>query len=210
MGGTGSGRWTYHDKKTTVEECWAIGISEIARRVDLQNPGGGSGSLRPLQPATGHRMPPVRIKPKVGPEDKPVLILSYAVKDRWGFERRIEETVRLQTTRPHFGGSRHFFSCPRATDGRECGRRVGKLYRPPDQRRFACRHCLDLTYQSSQRSHRYDRLCRLVAGEGSGEAFRAAREAFSPQKKAATGRGARATPKLSEAFDEVFGKGEGR
>ena len=152
----------------------------------------------------------LRIKQKVGSDGKLVLILSYAVKDRWGFDRQIEEAVRLQSTRPHFGGSRHFFSCPRATDGRECGRRVGKLYRPPDQRRFACRHCLDLTYQSSQRSHRYDRLCRLVAGEGSGEAFRAAREAFSPQKKAATGRGARATPKLSEAFDEVFGKDEGR
>ncbi len=210
MGGTGSGRWIYHDKKTTVEECWAISISEVARAVDLSTPGPASGFVRPTKPATGKRMPPVRTKPRVGSDGKLVLTLSYAVKDRWGFDRRIEEAVRLQSTRPHFGGSRHFFSCPRATNGEECGRRVEKLYRLPDQWRFACRHCLDLTYQSSQQSHRYDRLCRLVAGEGSGEAFRAAREAFSPQKKVATGRGARATPKLSEAFDEVFGKGEGR
>ncbi len=210
MGGTGSGRWIYHDKKTTVEECWAITISEVARAVDLSALGPASGFVRPTKPATGKKMSLLRIKQKVGSDGKLVLILSYAVMDRWGFERRIEEAVRLQSTRPHFGGSRHFFSCPRATDGRQCGRRVGKLYRPPGRWRFACRHCLDLTYQSSQRSHRYDRLCRLVAGEGSGEAFRVAREAFSPQKKAATGRGTRATPNLSEAFDEVFGKAEGR
>ncbi len=210
MGGTGSGRWNHHNKKKTVEECWAIGISEVARAVDLSAIEPTSGFVRPTKPAPGKRMPPVRIRPKVGPDGMPVLTLSYAFKDRWGLDRRIEEAVRLQTTRPHFGGSRHFFSCPRATDGRECGRRVGKLYRPPDRRRFACRHCLDLTYQSSQRSHRYDRLCRFVAGEGSDEAFRAVREAFSPQRKAATRLGARETTKLSEVFDELFGKAEGR
>ena len=210
MGGTGSGRWIYHDKKTTVEECWAITISEVARALDLSALGPASGFVRPTKPATGKKMSLLRIKQKVGSDGKLVLILSYAVKDRWGFDRQIEEAVRLQSTRPHFGGSRHFFSCPRATDGRECGRRVGKLYRPPDQRRFACRHCLDLTYQSSQRSHRYDRLCRLVAGEGSGEVFRAVKKAYSHPKTATTGRGTRATPKLSEAFDREFGEAKGQ
>jgi hypothetical protein len=32
-------------------------------------------------------------------------------------------------------------------DGEMCGRRVGKLYRPPESRHFVCRRCLDLTYE---------------------------------------------------------------
>ncbi|CAA9516091.1 MAG: hypothetical protein AVDCRST_MAG12-3486 [uncultured Rubrobacteraceae bacterium] len=26
MGGTGSGRWNYHNKRLTAQECWAIGV----------------------------------------------------------------------------------------------------------------------------------------------------------------------------------------
>jgi len=33
----GSGRWTYYDKKRTVDECWAMSISEVARVVDLRD-----------------------------------------------------------------------------------------------------------------------------------------------------------------------------
>jgi hypothetical protein len=180
MGGTGSGRWTYYNKKTTVDECWSIGVSDVAGIIDLRDSQPVPGRLRLTIPKSRKRMSTVRFTPKVSDDGTPLLVLSYKVPGKWGLEYPVEEAVRLQTTRPHFGGSRHFFSCPRATDGRECGRRVGKLYRPPDQRRFACRHCLDLTYQSSQRSHRYDRLCRLVAGDDSGEVFWAAKEAFSP------------------------------
>jgi hypothetical protein len=54
MGGTGSGRWTYHDKKQTVEECWAIDISDVARAVDASKPEPtSSGYLRPIKPAKG-------------------------------------------------------------------------------------------------------------------------------------------------------------
>ncbi len=52
MGGTGSGRWTYHDKKRTVEECWAMGVSDVARVIDLRNLGPASGSLRLTIPTT--------------------------------------------------------------------------------------------------------------------------------------------------------------
>ena len=37
-------------------------------------------------------------------------------------------------------------------DGEECGRRVGKLYRPPEGRYFVYRLCLDLTYESCQKA----------------------------------------------------------
>jgi hypothetical protein len=209
MGGTGSGRWTYYEKRRTVEECWAMSISEVDRVVDFSKPGSISHLLRPTIPKTGKRMSPVRTKSKVGDEGKPLLGLSYTVKDRQGLEHRVEEVLRLQTTRPTFGGVRWWFSCPRVVDGRECCRRVGKLYRPPGGRYFACRRCLDLTYVSCQKSHRYDGLFALMAGEASGESFEAVKRAFSYRAKEARRRRAEPSPTLLEAFEEVFGGDEG-
>ena len=208
MGGTGSGRWTYHDKRRTVEECWAMSISEVERVLDLSKPGSISDLFRPTIPKTGKRMSPVRCMPKVGDDGKPLLGLSYTVKDRQGLEHRLEEVVRLQTTRPNFGGVRWWFSCPHMLDGKECGRRVGKLYRPPGGRYFACRRCLELTYESCQKSHRYDGLFALVAGETSG-AFEAVKRAFSYRAKEARRRKAESSPTLLDAFEEVFGGAEG-
>ncbi len=210
MGGTGSGRWTYQDKRRTTEECWAIGISDVARIIDLRNPGSASESLRPIKLATGTRMSPVRCMMEIGKDDMPLLGLSYSVKDRWNREHRVEESIRLQTTRPNFGGVRWWFSCPRIVDGEECGRRVGKLYRPPGSQTFACRRCLDLTYESCQKSHRYDGLFALVAGEGSGEAFDTVKRAFSYQSKEARRRKAESSLNLSDAFEEMFGGPESR
>ena len=206
----GSGRWTYYEKKRTVEECWTISISEVTRVVDLRDPGPASNALRPTRSATGKGVSTVRCTPRVCNDGKPLLGLSYTVKDRQGLEHRIEEVLRLQTTRPTFGGVRWWFSCPRMLDGEECGRRVGKLYRPPGGRYFACRRCLDLTYESCQKSHRYDGLCVLVAGETSGKAFEARKRALSYRAKEARRRGAESSPTLLEAFEVVFGGTEGR
>jgi len=106
MGGTGSGRWNYHEKRRTVEECWAMSISEVDRVVDFSKPGSISHLFRPTIPKTGKRMSPVRTKSKLGNDGKPLLGLSYTVKDRQGLEHRVEEVLRLQTTRPTFGGVR--------------------------------------------------------------------------------------------------------
>ena len=67
-------------------------------------------------------------------------------------------SVSLATVPTPWGGLRWFFRCPMP----DCGRRVGKLYLPPCEKHFGCRHCHDLTYQSCQESHRYDRLCGII------------------------------------------------
>ena len=46
----------------------------------------------------------------------------------------------------HFGGQRAYFLC-------DCGRRVGKLYRPPG-RQWRCRKCYGLTYATKQSTRR--------------------------------------------------------
>ncbi len=182
----------------------------MARIVDLRNPGLITGSLRPIKPATSKRSSLVHCSLGVDKQRTLMLNLSYAVEDRWRLEHRVEEAVHLQTTQPNFGGVRWWFTCPRKIDGRGCGRRVGKLYRVPGRRRFACRHCLALTYESCQKSHRHDRLFALVAGEASGEAFEAIKRAFSYQTKEARRRREGPSLKLSDAFQKMLGEAEGR
>ncbi len=203
MGGVGSGRWAYHDKRHTVERCWAMSISEVSRVVDLSKPGSDPRPLRPTM-TTGRRMSSVRCAPSVGSDGAPLLLLSYSIGDRRYPDRRVEEVVRLQATRPHFGGVRWWFFCPGTADGEGCGRRVGKLYRPPEGRRFACRLCLDLTYESCQTSRRHDRLVALLAGETSGAAFRAVKGALLDQAREARRRRTESSPTLLDALVEAF------
>jgi hypothetical protein len=54
-----------------------------------------------------------------------------------------EQLVPVTTVRPPLGGKRFWFVCV-------CGRRAGRLYLPPGQRIFRCRHCHWLTYQSAR------------------------------------------------------------
>jgi hypothetical protein len=56
--------------------------------------------------------------------------------------------VPVTTTRPYLGGKRFWFLCPMIRNGRQCGKRVARVYLPSGQRIFGCRYCHNLTYQS--------------------------------------------------------------
>lgn len=61
-------------------------------------------------------------------------------------EQKVSQKVKLQLSKPHFGGSRNWFTCPlNYSDG--CNERVRKLYLPPLETRFGCRTCHDLAYR---------------------------------------------------------------
>jgi hypothetical protein len=155
-------------------------------------------------------MPIVRCTVEAGDDSTPLVKLSYAVKGEWGLEYLVGETIGLQTTRPNYGGQRWWFSCPRMVGGKECGRRVGKIYRAPGSRRFACRRCLDLSYESCQKSHRYDGILARMADDASGVTFEFLKQAFSCQAKEARRRQATPPPKLSDAFREMLKGRENR
>jgi hypothetical protein len=70
--------------------------------------------------------------------------------------------VEIQHTVPNYGGKRYWFSCPLIIGGKECLRRVGKLYLPPGGLYFGCRHCYDLVYLSSRESHKWDNMWLLM------------------------------------------------
>ena len=163
MGGSGSGRWGWHDKKTTVEECLILSAGKLARDgIIAQSP--GSGWLWWTNTATGERTASAGYTREID-NDLVILRLRYTVTRHEGEKHDVDERIPLQTTPSAVGGLRWWFTCPLVVNGRICYRRVGKLYLPPGSRYFGCRRCHDLTYTSCQESHRYDRLFRSLAAD---------------------------------------------
>jgi hypothetical protein len=70
----------------------------------------------------------------------------------------VEQCRVLSMKRLRVGGIRYWFLCPAVKDTVYCGNRVTKLFLPPGGSVFGCRQCYDLTYQSCQESHKYDKV----------------------------------------------------
>lgn len=62
----------------------------------------------------------------------------------------VDYRFNLVTTPCNYGGKRYWFICGLYRDNRYCGRRVGKLYKPPGAKWFGCRYCWDLSYEARQ------------------------------------------------------------
>lgn len=67
---------------------------------------------------------------------------DFFTKDKKDFDYK----VLITETPCNYGSTRHWFICPLIKDGKQCGRRIGVLYKAGDY--FACRHCYSLTYAS--------------------------------------------------------------
>ena len=145
MGSWGSGRWGYHRKATTVEECRVLDLGRLARKGAFGP--GYKGSVRWLRGEEVVASIGYTVRPG---GDRLILQLSY----RWTLAGETGENVvlpiRLETTPLHFGGRRWWGICPLVVNGQACNRRVGKLYLPPGGRYFGCRQCYHLTYRSVQ------------------------------------------------------------
>ena len=73
----------------------------------------------------------------------------------------LDYIVKLVSTTCNYGGKRWWFICPLIVDNKICNRRVGGLYIARGKY-FGCKHCHNLTYKSSQESHKYDRVLRKM------------------------------------------------
>src|SRR4051812_22729546 len=91
MGGSGSGRWRWHDKKTTVEECLILDAGKLAREgIIAQSP--GSGWLCWTNTATGEQTASASHRREVD-GDRVFLRLGYTVS-RLDVERHdIDERI---------------------------------------------------------------------------------------------------------------------
>ena len=141
MGGLNSGTWPRPKTRATVESCPVIlSVYKLAHRGTFQS--GASGYLTWKDTRFGEAIVSMGYA-MIRSESGLVLYTTYELDSE-----KIEYGIRLQTTRPNYGGTRWWFTCPL----KGCDRRVAKLYLA--SRYFGCRQCYDLTYRTCQRSKR--------------------------------------------------------
>jgi len=99
-------------------------------------------------------------------KDEKRMVLRYTnTNSATGGKTEVKIQIRLECTYPLYGGKRWWFTCPLFKNNHSCGRRTNKLYSVPGCPYFGCRRCFDLTYQSSNDSHKYDRMYAMLACE---------------------------------------------
>lgn len=161
MGGYGSGRQRSYGAKRTVEDSLVLTVERLVREGMIRTiPWQGKVAWR--NTVTGEETASARYT-CTNVDGDWVFTLSYTTARRGEEKHLVRLPIRLETTEPHFGGTRWWFTCPLVRDGKACNRRVGRLYLPPGSTYFGCRHCHDLTYTSCQESHKYDALGRIIA-----------------------------------------------
>ncbi len=131
-------RW----KKRTVEESYSLSVFTLKRDRFLEKQAGSwwarksNGLTLLYTEVTIHQLP--------GPR---ALIVKPTLTDALGREHRFSiNKVEITSTPCRFGNQRWWFVCPED----RCGRRAGKLYLPPGENQYLCRHCHELTYEARQ------------------------------------------------------------
>lgn len=141
MGGIGSGRHASRAGKRKAEESMPLDIRRLARAGVLK-----IGSDTVWQWSTGGRVhDTIRIRSAPG-----AVILSNTDVPRDQAPVPVEQHIQLAATPCTFGGQRPWFTCP------ACWRRVAVIYGAG--RRFACRRCKNLTYESQAQRDGYSAL----------------------------------------------------
>ena len=198
-----NGPQTMNHRRRIVEEGYTLSMPDLSR--PARQPCPSSGLLRAVKIEGCRTLRVHWVLEHQRNEEAPTLLLLFYSPTRVGNEREVSQRVNLMTTQPNFGGVRHWLSCPLLVEGKPCGRRVSKLYLPPAGDRFGCRECHNLTYRSSQQSHRYDGVCGLMSA-GAPEVEETLKRAFALQDRNARKQTLEAPPRtLAEVFDEVFG-----
>jgi hypothetical protein len=138
MGGYNSGG--RNRKNVTVEGCVKVDVGQIRRAglFDVTQPAGASWDYNCRQ---RHTCTVIAIGGHMPGQLQLVIITPDKAEHR--------QQVKISTTPCNYGRARHWLHCPR------CSRRAFRLYYYPHTvnsagqyvHYFACRHCLELTYQ---------------------------------------------------------------
>ena len=151
MGGYNSTRWNHHSRKTTVEECVMIDALRVlpsARNIETH------AALGDLITWTSNGRTWAAVAYLMEYDPAPIMCLSYGIASG----ERVTERVRLTATRPFNNAVRYWFTCP------SCARRCRCLHKPSYARRFLCRKCHDLGYNSQQDDGITRRADALIPG----------------------------------------------
>lgn len=126
------GRWQRWQKKDVVESYLFFDIVKIAKLIDLESTGAYLCSWTLVDHPCSPRVV-IEMVPDVGLRLYRINVGRIATK----------YVIPIVSTVPNYGGKRYWFECP----GHNCRRRVRMLYIGD---RLLCRHCLNLTYLTSQ------------------------------------------------------------
>lgn len=154
------GRWSW-STRYTVEQCLCLGMNDL-KKIGLLKQKPGSFRVVSWTDCTGQEKAKILCSPRGFKSGYIALRLIYTVTNSVPETRDVDSVIPLVTTPCNFGGVRYWFICPLTVNGRECNRRVAKLYLPPSGIYFGCRHCYNLTYRSCrERDSRMSALMRL-------------------------------------------------
>ena len=131
--------WYHYNKKRTTKDLLELNISTLKKANFFQKNTIKDGALSWTMSYGGgelEKIGGIHISSNFIGENRYVTLI-YTYKD----QERIDYKVQITTTRPNYGGERHWFVCPR------CGRKVAFLY---GAMYFLCRHCHNLTYKKQQ------------------------------------------------------------
>lgn len=143
MGGYGSTRWKWHEKKSTVEECLVLDIFGFTRKGLISNTNcNGTITWQGLYSDINSS---VTFLLDNSSSQGRILHLDFIIGDQ-----TIHQAMGINSSFSSSRGFHWWFSCPLAVDGEYCGRLVRKLYLPPGEIYFGCRHCHNLAYRKSQ------------------------------------------------------------
>jgi hypothetical protein len=154
MGGIGSNRWGWHNKRATVESCRRFTVRQVLNgpglgRLSWNRGGSPSGNISYL--VTYENGQPQRLR------------LMYTITYQSGAKVDIDYSMPFVTTFTPWGSPRYWLLCP------DCGRRCRTLYDPPNGQRYTCRLCGNLTYKSSQEEHYFDSFYKHLAASMGGK-----------------------------------------
>jgi len=151
------GRWSYSDR-WTVEDCKSI-TTKFLNEHHYFDGGVRWGGMNWSR--CGEKTGSIGFVVSTVEGDE-YIQFQYTQTSRHTNEKtELDYKAWLGWTPCYFGGRRWWFICPLVVNGRICNRRVGRLCLASGKY-FGCRHCYNLTYESSKESHKFDSLFRKL------------------------------------------------
>jgi len=154
MGGYGSTRWNWHNKRLAAEDCRRLPFRVFKKNLFI----GWRGQV--TWSRNGEVFSTIGYWVNGAGESPSSLRLIYTITRVNGEKQDVDYPIRLTTTPLPWGGLRYWFICPCLG----CGRRVSVLYLASGQDYFLCRHCNRLSYRSRQEGYQDRAFYKNMAG----------------------------------------------
>lgn len=150
VGGDGSSRWGGHVAKPLVEDGLRLDLQALRRAGLLREGRSAPGALSWTNSETGETEASIGVQVDMRDLENCFVVLRYTAVPPGGEAEEIESRIDLMSSQLNYGGKRWWFRCPVS------GRRVAKLYAPPQSALFASRQAHGLGYRT-QRMVAYQR-----------------------------------------------------